>query len=43
MTAVMFGQVFFNEQLLRKRFKIDQPHSLRVSGAGWAVGGWPFG
>lgn len=23
-------KVFFNEQLLRKRFKIDQPHSLRV-------------
>ena len=23
-------QVFFNEKMLRKRFKIDQPHSLRV-------------
>ena len=23
-------KVFFNEKLLRKRFKIDQPHSLRV-------------
>lgn len=26
----VFEQVFFNEKLLRKRFKIDQPHSLRV-------------
>ena len=28
-TSVM-PQVFFNEKMLRKRFKIDQPHSLRV-------------